>query len=46
MSFRKSDFFAQFRAFYIKEFTRQEIIFNFVKSFDYGNRIYLYNPQD
>ena len=28
MSFRKSDFFVQFRAFYIKEFTRQKKVTN------------------
>ena len=28
MSFRKSDFFVQFRAFYIKEFARQKKVTN------------------
>ena len=28
MTFRKSDFFVQFRAFYIKEFTRQQKVTN------------------
>ena len=28
MAFRKSDFFVQFRAFYIKEFTRQKKVTN------------------
>ena len=28
MSFQKSDFFVQFRAFYIKEFTRQKKVTN------------------
>ena len=28
MSFRESDFFVQFRAFYIKEFTRQKKVTN------------------